>query len=62
MLHHNTAAFKMIEPTLFEAMLEDLADAGITPLVKARQAQRDEAVEVDIDNGGKPSMVRSKSR
>jgi antitoxin StbD len=49
-LNHNKAAFYMIEPTMFEALIEDLADAQITPLVKARQAQRDQAIEVDIDS------------
>lgn len=48
-LNHNKAAFYMVEPALFEAILEDLADAQITPLVKARLAHVDDAVEVDID-------------
>ena len=49
-LNHNKAAFYMIEPTMFEALIEDLADAQITPLVKTRQAQRDQAIEVDVDS------------
>jgi antitoxin StbD len=49
-LNHNKAAFYMIEPALFEALLEDLADARITPLLKLRQAQRDQAIEVDVDS------------
>lgn len=49
-LNHNKAAFYMVEPSVFESMLEDLADAHITPLVKARQTQREQAIEVDIDS------------
>jgi antitoxin StbD len=49
-LNHNKAAFYMIEPALFEALLENLADARITPLLKLRQAQRDQAIEVDVDS------------
>ncbi|MEI6387911.1 MAG: type II toxin-antitoxin system Phd/YefM family antitoxin [Spirochaetota bacterium] len=48
-LNHNKAAFYLIEPGLFETMLEDLADLRITPLLRSRLAERDKAVEVDID-------------
>jgi antitoxin StbD len=48
-LNHNKAAFYLIEPGLFETMLEDLADLRITPLLRTRLAERDKAVEVDID-------------
>jgi antitoxin StbD len=48
-LSHNKAAFYMVEPSLFEALIEDLTDAQMMPLIKARYAQRDQAVEVDID-------------
>jgi antitoxin StbD len=48
-LNHNKAAFYMVAPSLLEAILEDLADAQITPLLKARQATRAEAIEVDIE-------------
>ena len=48
-LNHNKAAFYLIEPQLFETMIEDLEDARILPLVRARLADRDKAVEVDID-------------
>lgn len=50
-LSHNKAAFYMVEPKLFEAMLEDLADARLFPLLRQRiaSAQRGETVEVDID-------------
>ena len=48
-LSHNKAAFYMVEPQLFEALIEEMADAQIIPLLKARLAQRAKAVEVDID-------------
>lgn len=50
-LSHNKAAFYMVEPAIFEAMLEDLADARLLPLLRQRiaSAQRGETVEVDID-------------
>lgn len=49
-LSHNKAAFYMVEPQLFEALMEEMADAQIIPLLKARLAQRAKAVEVDIDS------------
>lgn len=50
-LSHNKAAFYMVEPRLFEAMIEDLADARLLPLLKQRiaSAARGETIEVDID-------------
>lgn len=48
-LNHNKAAFYLVEPQLFETMLEDLADAQILPLVRSRLAQSDRAIEVDVD-------------
>jgi len=48
-LNHNKAAFYLVEPGLFEAMLEDLEDARMLPLIRARLADRAKAVEVDID-------------
>lgn len=50
-LSHNKAAFYMVEPGLFEAMLEDLADARLLPLLKRRiaSAERGEITEVDVD-------------
>ena len=49
-LNHNKAAFYIVEPALFETMLDDLEDARMLPLVRARLSDRDKAVEVDIDN------------
>jgi antitoxin StbD len=48
-LSHNKPAFYMVKPALFEAMLEQLADLELAPLVLERLAHRDAAVEVDID-------------
>jgi antitoxin StbD len=48
-LNHNKAAFYMVEPALFEAMLEQLADQDLNRKVLARMGERAHAVEVDID-------------
>jgi antitoxin StbD len=48
-LNHNKAAFCLVEPRLFETMIEDLEDARILPFIRARLADRDKAVEVDIN-------------
>ncbi len=48
-LSHNTAAFYMVEPRLFEAMLDELADQELHRTVLSRLAERAQAVEVDID-------------
>ena len=48
-LSHNKAAFYMVDPSLFEALVDELEDAQMMPLIKARYAQRSQAVEVDID-------------
>lgn len=48
-LNHNKAAFYMVEPPLFEAMLEALADADLHRLVLDRLAEKPQAIEVDID-------------
>ena len=48
-LHHNKAAFYMIEPALFEAMLEELADQDLHQKVLARMGERAQAIEIDID-------------
>lgn len=48
-LSHNKPAFYMVKPALFEALLEQLADLQLAPLVSERLAQRHLAVEVDVD-------------
>lgn len=48
-LSHNKAAFYMIEPALFEAMLEALSDQDLHRTVLARMSERSRAIEVDVD-------------
>ena len=48
-LNHNRAAFYMVEPHLFEAMMEELADQELYRKAISRLAEKSRAVEVDID-------------
>ena len=48
-LNHNKAAFYMVEPALFEAMLEELSDQALYRTVLTRMSERAQAIEVDID-------------
>ena len=48
-LDHNKAAFYMIEPALFEAMMEEIADQDLYQKVLARMADKVKAIEVDLD-------------
>lgn len=48
-LNHNRAAFYMIEPRLFEAMMDELADQDLYHKATSRLANKARAVEVDID-------------
>jgi antitoxin StbD len=48
-LNHNKPAFYMVEPALFEAMLEELADRDLHRKVLSRIGERASAVEVDVD-------------
>ena len=48
-LSHNKGAFYMVEPALFEAMLEELADQDLHRTVLSRLGERARAIEVDID-------------
>lgn len=48
-LNHNRPAFYMVAPNIFEALVEALADRELTELVRNRLAQKEQAVEVDID-------------
>lgn len=48
-LNHNKPAFYMVQPALFEAMLEHMADRDIEALVLSRLSTTDDAIEVDID-------------
>jgi antitoxin StbD len=49
-LNHNKAAFYMIEPALFEALLEELDDQELSRKVLTRMSERAKAIEVDIDD------------
>ena len=48
-LNHNRAAFYMVEPRLFEAMMEELADQDLYRKAISRLAEKSRAVEVDIE-------------
>ena len=48
-LNHNKAAFYMVEPLLFQAMLDELADQDLHHKVIARMGERARAIEVNID-------------
>jgi antitoxin StbD len=48
-LNHNRAAFYMIEPRLFEAMMEELGDQELYRTAATRLANKARAVEVDVD-------------
>lgn len=48
-LNHNRAAFYMLEPRLFEAMMDELADQDLYRKAVSRLADKARAVEVDID-------------
>jgi antitoxin StbD len=49
-LNHNRAAFYMVEPPLFEALMEELADQELYRKILRRMADKSKAVEVDIDD------------
>jgi antitoxin StbD len=49
-LNHNKAAFYMIEPELFEAMMEEIADQDLYQKVLARMADKVNAIEVNLDD------------
>ncbi|HET8703209.1 type II toxin-antitoxin system prevent-host-death family antitoxin [Castellaniella sp.] len=49
-LNHNRPAFYMITPKLFEALVEELSDRDLAELARQRLANKDGAVEVDIDS------------
>ena len=48
-LNHNKAAFYMLEPALFEALLQELSDQDLHRTVLSRLNERAQAIEVDID-------------
>ncbi|WP_151446467.1 type II toxin-antitoxin system Phd/YefM family antitoxin [Lacisediminimonas profundi] len=48
-LSHNKTSFYMVQPAIFEAMMEELADRELTQKVLARLKERSKAIEVDVD-------------
>ncbi len=48
-LNHNKTAFYMVEPELFETMMEEIADQDLYRKVIARLADKAKAVEVSLD-------------
>jgi len=51
-LSHNKAAFYMVDPVLFEALIDEVEDAQLLPMLRARiaSAAKGRYVEVDIDS------------
>jgi antitoxin StbD len=48
-LSHNRPAFHMVEPALFAAMVEQLADSDLLHKIAARLPDKSRAVEVALD-------------
>lgn len=50
-LNHNKAAFYLLDPTLFEALIEEVEDAQLMPLLRQRiaNAEKGNYKIVDID-------------
>ena len=51
-LSHNKAAFYMVDPGLFEALIDEVEDAQLLPMLRARiaSAAKGRYIEVDIDS------------
>lgn len=49
-LNHNKAQFYMVDPALFEALVEDYEDQQLSSLIASRLAQKDQAIEVSLDD------------
>ena len=48
-LNHNKPAFYMVEPALFQAMLDELSEQELYHKVLARLDERARTIEVNID-------------
>ena len=48
-LNHNRVAFYIVEPRLFKAMMDELADQELCGRAASRLADKSRAIEVDID-------------
>lgn len=49
MLNHNKAAFYIVDPILFKAMLEDFSEKQLQSTVLSRMGERAKAIQVDMD-------------
>lgn len=49
-LNNDKAAFYMIEPEFFEAIMEEVADQDLYKKILIRLADKSSAVEVDLDD------------
>ena len=51
-LSHNKTAFYMVDPLLFEALLDEVEDAQLMPMLRERIArvERGEYVKVSLDD------------
>ncbi|WP_019916248.1 type II toxin-antitoxin system prevent-host-death family antitoxin [Methyloversatilis discipulorum] len=49
-LNHNRAAFYIVEPRLFEALMDELAHQELYRKAASRLADKSCAIEVDIDD------------
>ena len=48
-LNHNKPAFYLLDPEVYEAILDRLEDISLSCLVHERLAMKEQAIEVDID-------------
>jgi len=48
-LNHNRPVFYMVTPRMFEVLIEQMIDIDLAGLIRHRLAQKDAAVDVDID-------------
>jgi antitoxin StbD len=48
-LNHNRPSFYMVTPSLFEALIEELADRDLVEVARQRLSMKHTAVDVDID-------------
>jgi len=49
-LNHNKPAFYLVEPTLFEAMVEHLADIELAELAAGRIASGERSIRVKLED------------
>ena len=49
-LNHNKAAFYMVEPRLFEALMEEIGDQELHKKALRRLTEKSKMVEVSIDD------------